>query len=80
MTQSHFGVPKNDRLNSTLCFVMKTLNKRELKQITVNHSSGVGFKDFSKTYKQCINEAYFFIVNGTSLSSDIPLRFRRNIV
>ena len=28
MTQSHFGVPKNDRLNSTLCFVMKTLNKR----------------------------------------------------
>ena len=30
ITQSYFEVPKNIRLNSTHCFVMKIPNKREL--------------------------------------------------
>ena len=80
ITQSYFAVPKNVRLSYTLCFVMKTPNKRELQQITVNQSSDIDFKDFMKMYKQCTNDSYLFIVNGTSLSSDIPLRFRGNLV
>ena len=34
ITQSHFAVPKNIRLNSTHYFVMKIPNKREHHQIT----------------------------------------------
>ena len=44
VTQSYFAVPKNIRLNSTRYFVMKILNKRELQQITFNHSSDTDFR------------------------------------
>ena len=37
ITQSYFKVPKDVRLNSTHFFIMKILNKRELKQIALNH-------------------------------------------
>ena len=48
--QSHFKVPKDVRLNSTHFFIMKILNKRELQQIALNHSSDIDFKDFMKIY------------------------------
>ena len=65
-------------LNSTYLFIMKISNKRELQQITLNHSSYIGFKDFKKIYKKCTAEPYF-LVNNTTLSSDNPLRFRKNL-
>ena len=37
ITQSHFKVPKDFKLNSTLFFIMKILNKRELQQTALNH-------------------------------------------
>ena len=33
---------------------MKILNKRELQQIALNHSSDIDFKDFMKIYKEFI--------------------------
>ena len=39
ITQSYFKVPKDVRLNSTHFFIMKILNKRELQQIALDHSS-----------------------------------------
>ena len=48
ITQSYFAVPKNIRLNSIHYFIMKIPNKRELQQITFNHSSDIDFKDFIK--------------------------------
>ena len=51
--QSYFKVPKDVRLNSTHLFIMKILNKRELQQIALNHSSDIDFKDFMKIYKEC---------------------------
>ena len=45
ITQSCFAVPENIRLNSTKCFVMKILNKRELDQIAFNHSSDIDFEE-----------------------------------
>ena len=59
ITQSYFKVPK-DRLNSTHIFIMKIPNKRELQQITLNHSSDIEFKDFMKIYKKSIEEPYSF--------------------
>ena len=37
ITQSYFLVPVIFRPNSSHCFVMKILNKRELSQIAFNH-------------------------------------------
>ena len=54
--QSYFKQQKDVRLNSTHCFIMKILNKRELQQIAINHSSDVDFKDFMKIYKKCTAE------------------------
>ena len=41
ITQSYFKVPKDVRLNTTSFFIMKNLNKRELQQIALNHSSDI---------------------------------------
>ena len=80
ITQSYFKVPKDVRLNSTHFFIMKIPNKRELQQIALNHSSDIDFKDFMKIYKKCTKEPYSFLVNDTTLPSDDPLRFRKNLL
>ena len=67
ITQSYFKVPNNVRLNSTHFFVTRIANKRELQQISLNHSSDIDFKDFIKIYKKCTAEPYSFLVNDTTL-------------
>ena len=80
ITQSYFKVPKDFRLNSTHFFIMKIPNKRELQQIALNHSSDIDFNDFMNFYKKYIKEPYSFLVNDTTLPSDNPLRFRKNLL
>ena len=80
ITQSYFKVPKDVRLNSTHFFIMKIPNKRELQQIALNHSSDIDFKDFVKIYKKYTKEPYSFLVSDTTLPSDDPLRFRKNLL
>ena len=58
---------------------MKIPNERELRHIPINHSSDVDFKDFIKIYKKYTAEPYSFLVNDTTLASDNPLRFRKNL-
>ena len=70
---------KTIRLNATPYFIMKTPNKRELRQTVSNHLSEIDFKDFMKLYKECTKEPYSFLVNGITLSSDDPLRFRKDL-
>ena len=79
ITQSYFKVPKDVRLNTTHFFIMKISNKRELQQIAINHSSDINTKDFINIYKKCTDKPYSFLVNDTTLSSDDPLRFRKNL-
>ena len=62
-----FLLPKDVRLNSTHFFIMKSLNKRELHQIALNHWSDIDFKDFMNIYKKCTRESYSFLVNDTTL-------------
>ena len=78
--QSYFKVPKDVRLNSTYFFIMKIPNKRELQQIALNPSSDIDFKDFMKIYKKYTKEPYSFLVNDTTLPSDDPLKFRKNLL
>ena len=84
ITQLYFKVPKDVRLNSThffyTIFIMKIPSKRELRQIALNHSSDIDFKDFLKIYKKCTVGPYSFLVNDTTLLSDDPLRFRKNLL
>ena len=77
--QFYFQVPKDVRLNSTHFFIWKIPNKTELRQTVLNHSSDIDLKDFMKIYKKCIAKPYSFLVNDTTLPSDDPLRFRKNL-
>ena len=80
-------MPKSVRLYSTHFFNMKITNKRELKQIALNHSPDIDPKDFIKIYRKYTSEPYtsynhmlHFLVNDTTLPSDDPLRFRKNLL
>ena len=59
---------------------MKIPNKRELQQIDLNHSSDIDFKDFIKIFIKYTTEPYSFLINDTTLPSDNPLRFRKNLL
>ena len=62
---------------------MKIPSKRKLQKIALEHSYGIDFdidKDFVKHYKYCTKEPYPFVVNNTSLSSNNPLIFRKNLL
>ena len=59
---------------------MKNRNKRELQQIAFNHSSDADFQDFMNLYKKCTAKSYYLLVIDTTLTSDNPLRFRKNLV
>ena len=79
ITQSYFKAPKDVRLNTSLFFIAKIPNKRELQQITINHSSNINTKDFANIYIKRIDEPYSFLDNDTTLESNNPLRFRKNL-
>ena len=59
---------------------MKIPNKRELQKVASNHSSDIDLKDFMKLYKDYTKEPFSFLVDNTALSSDNPLRFRKNLL
>ena len=73
-------MPKDVRLNSTHFFIMKIPNKRELQQIATNHSSDTDFKYFMEIYKKFTAEPCSFLINDTTLLSNNPLRFRKNLL
>ena len=79
ITQSQFKVPKDVRLNTTHFLISKIPNRRELQKTAINHSSDISTEDFINIYRKCTAEPYSFLVNDTTLASDNPLRFRKNI-
>ena len=44
------------------------------------HLSDIDFKDFMIIHKKRTAEKYYFLVNGTTLSSDNSLHFRKHIL
>ena len=79
ITQSYFKVSEDVRLNITHFFIMKIQNKGELQQIALNHLSDIDFKDFIKIYNNRTEKPYSFLFNDSTLASDNPLRFRKNL-
>ena len=39
---------------------MKINNRKEFKNIAINHSADIDYKDFIKIYGECTREPYFF--------------------
>ena len=78
ITQSYFKFPKDVRLNSHF-FITNIPNKRELQQIALNHASDISIKVSENIYKKCTAKQYSFLVNDTTLASNNPLRFIKNI-
>ena len=79
ITQSYFSVPKDVGLNSTHYFIMKINNSRELRNVAINHSADINYKDFMKVYRECTKEPYNFLTIDTTLPSSNPLGFRKNL-
>ena len=79
ITPSYFKVPKDVRLNTSQFFIAKIPNKREIQEIAKNHLSDINTKDFANIYRKCATEPYSFLVNDTTLTSNNPLRFRKNL-
>ena len=79
ITQSYFSVPKDVRLNSTHYLIMKINNRIEFKNIAINHSADIDYKDFVKIYKKCTKEPYNFLTIGPTVPAGDPLRFRKNL-
>ena len=79
LTQSYFKVPKDVRLNTTHFLLAKILNNRELQQNAINHSSDINTKDFGDIYRKYTDEPHSFFVIDTTLPSNNPLRFRKNV-
>ena len=53
---------------------MKTNNKRELRNIAINHSADIDYQDFLRIYRECAREPYNFLtIDGTLPASD-PLK------
>ena len=80
ISQSYFKLPRTVRLNATHYFIMKISNKWWIQQIVSNHSSDIDFEDFMKLYKDYTKEPYSFLVKDTTLSSENPLRCRKNLL
>ena len=77
IARSYFKIPKDVRLNTAHFFIAKIPNRREFKQIAINHSSDISTKDFTNIYSKCTVESYSLLVNVATLASDNPLRFRK---
>ena len=79
ITQSYFSVPKDLRLNSTHYLILKINNKRELQNITINHSGNIDYQDFMKIYRESTKEPYNYLTIDTTLPASDPLRFRKKL-
>ena len=80
ITQSYFSVPKDVRLNSIHYLIMKINNRKELQNISINHSADIDYKKFVNIYRECTRKPYSFLTIDTTLLASDPLRFWKNLL
>ena len=79
ITQSHFSVPKDVRLNSTHYLITKINNRKESQNIAINHSADIDCNNFVKIYTECTREPYSYLTIDTKLPASDPLKFRKDL-
>ena len=72
ITQSYFFVPKDVRLNSLHYLIMKINNKRELQNVTINHSADIDYTNFMKIYREYTEKPFTFLTIDTALPARYP--------
>ena len=65
ITQSYFSVSKDVRLDSTHYLIMKIKNRKGLKNISINRSADIYYKDFMTIYRECTKDPYSFLTIDT---------------
>ena len=53
ITQSYLSVPKYVKLNSIYYLILKINNRKELQNITINHSADIDYNAFMGIYREC---------------------------
>ena len=53
ITKSYFSVPQDVRLNSAHYLIMKINQRRELRNIAMNHFSDIDYNTFVKICREC---------------------------
>ena len=66
LSQNLIFVSKGVRLNSALYLIMRIHDKRELQQITTNHSADIDYKNFTKIYRKCTSQPHSFLTIDTT--------------
>ena len=56
---------------------MKINNSKEFKNIVIDHSADIDYKDFVKIYRECRKEPFNFFTIDTTLPASNPLRLRK---
>ena len=67
ITKFYFAVQKSIKLISTYHFTSKVAKKQELRQILINDSSDIEFKDFIKLYQKNVLYIYIYITDKNFL-------------
>ena len=80
ITQSYFSEPKDVGLNTTHFFNIKIPKNQEIQQIAMDYLSGIDSKDFRELYRKYTADPYSFLVIDTTLPSDSPLHFWKNLL
>ena len=75
LTQSHFSVPKDVKLNCTHYILFKLNNKRELQNIAIDHSADINYKDFIKIYRICTKAPFSFLTIDTTKDKKLIKNF-----
>ena len=75
--QSYFSVPKDVRLNSRHYLIMKINSRRELQNISINHSADIDYKAFTEIYRKYTKEPFNFLTIDTTLPVSDLLRFKK---
>ena len=77
ITQSHFSVPKDVKLNSTHYLIMKINSKIELKNIGIDHSADIDYNNFMKIYRKCTREPFNFLTIDTTFPASLIFPFQK---
>ena len=59
---------------------MKINNQRELRNIAINHSADIDYKNFMKIYREYAKKPYSYLKIDTTLPASDSLRFRKNLL
>ena len=59
---------------------MEINNRKELKNIAINHSADIDYNDFVRLYRECTRKPYSFLIMDTALPASDPVRFRKDLL